>query len=110
MSALLDSRFPDTATRELFAEDVFRMLGRDAEIGGKRTQGESLSALRTDLSSRWNGALSIESGRRWSGLSRYCDFVDALREAGFRVERGRMLRHFRGGVYKPGQPCDVVTL
>lgn len=103
------TRFPDVRTRELFIDEVLRQIGgRYVLDSGEEVEGTSLSYLRTALSSRLYGA--GDRAARWTGLSRYGDFVEALREAGFRVVRGRGYRYFRGGSFKPGQPCDVVTL
>jgi hypothetical protein len=109
VSRVLDSKFESPAMRERFVDDVLKQLcARYVLDDGTEVEGQSLSYLRTALSSRLYGA--GDRSARWRGLSRYGDFVEALREAGFRVERGRGYRYFRGGAFKPGQPCDVVTV
>jgi hypothetical protein len=103
------SVFVSPAERERFVDDVLGELGaRYLLDDGTEVEGQAISYLRIALSSRCYG--STRRSGRWRGLSRYGTFVDGLREAGFRVERGRGYRYFRGGVYKPGTPCDVVTL
>lgn len=106
----VEGPFPTPALREQFVDDVLSLARGTYELpSGERVQGEALSALQRSLTSRSYGGLP--GGRRWTGLSRYCDFVSALESAGFRVVRARTVRYFRGGGGpKAGQACRVVTL
>jgi hypothetical protein len=80
-----------------FQADVQKALRCDYTLeSGQKVKGQSLSLLQAHM--RDNG---------WKNVS-YDNIVEVLKQVGFTVSRGRMLRFYRGGKTGLGVCCDVV--
>lgn len=98
------SKFPNTATKTMFQDDVLHYLGASYMLAsGAVIEGQSFSHLKQCLRDRY-------AGRKWRIGGGYYDLVEALEEAGFKVLRARTMRYTRNGQFKPYAECDVVTL
>jgi len=85
------------STNERFRSEVSKLLYDSYTLGdGTEIKGQSMTHVRQ--------CLCLQG---WRGLSGY-RLEERLEKAGFRVSRGRGLRHYRGGVRKLGVECDVV--
>ena len=88
----------DTQTRTRFAADVAKLLCASYMLDdGTVIKGQSYTHL-----------VSCLRDMRWR-LPNYCDMVEALEKAGFKVIRARTMRYTRRGELKPYAKCDCVT-